>query len=563
MPLEGKKVSDKKNEEFLGLPAVSYEVSGWVSDIPMEYEGRIFARGEYVYQLIALAPRGTASASAFAEVFDSMVLDEGEITIPEQELELRDASGVGWHLEKGVFESAISGLRVKPPEGWSVAIGADAERINADAEVVLTSRSPEAYLVVIPELIGKADPVVYRADRIQVTKDNMGLGVNETASTTTLLGKEVDMSTLESKEVPWTFNVAVGFYDEWALQATGWYNTAYGDKGKEAVKTAMGGISLMSAEDKAALSAELETLPDTQNFVGENHSLRDRVFQDYQRGIRWTAPEGFWEMSVGQAVREVNPAAQLYARFANSALHLLVIGEDTAGAMSADDYHQVASAGVANNLKLDFDVKAKKGKIGTGEALYSEGTTPVSGLGLRYRVYTSVKDRRRRGARLPGQHARRDGRHRFLSGLRCRWRALDRRARSVRSRRGQGRELVSELHGAAPARELRGPGRGHAPGRGPRAGRAQGPPPDVEVALGASGRLPRAQGPYPLRAPGGGPKRRHGDSRSSRRGLQAAVALQSEARQELAAHQEQGGQVPVGELEAAAEEVVSAQVDVG
>jgi hypothetical protein len=391
MPIEEKEISERETIEYVGLPTIAYQLSGNVNEIPMDYAGRIFMRDKYAYQVVAFAPRGAAKAEELANFFASFSLLEGEIRPIQQDMTSPNMVGVGWRLKEGVFESAISGLRVAPSGGWRAVVGAEARRMNADAEVVLIHQAPEAYFLVIPELIGEASPKVYLKDRIESTAANMKGSVERETVTGRLLGKAVDVTILSGGEVPWTFQVSVAFEKEWAVQATGWYTAALAEEGQKALRDAMGAVSLMPTKEVKALRKELLALPDEQDDVGKDFSLRSGVFRDYEHGVQWTKPPGFWELSVGQEARAINPIAQLYGRYSNSALHLLLVAERSMLGVDAESYHQQAFAGAAKNL----DLKAKKigtpSRIGSGAALQTDASTNMGGIDLAYRVVTAVE----------------------------------------------------------------------------------------------------------------------------------------------------------------------------
>lgn len=391
MPVEGKVVSQREQIEYAGLPAIKYVVEGRVNDIPMVYHGRLFLRGDYVYQVIALSPGEIPEQDKLDAIFKSFELTEGEIKIVDDGEVTKDAIGIGWRLQDGVFESATTGLRLKPTGSWRVVVGAEAKRINADAEAVMLSKVPEAYFIIVPELIGKASKKTYRAGRVDQTVKSMDGEVKQKNDKAKLLNKDVEVTLLKSGSFPWTFSVAVGFHDKLAIQATGWYNSSFGDEGQSAIKEAMAAISFMSKRDQKSLTKKLLSSAENQNRVGEGHALRGGVFRDFARGVTWTKPKGFWDITIGQEVRAINPVAQVYARYNNSAMHLLIVAEHFKAGDSAEKYHKSAVAAVEKNLSLAVSSRAKKAKLGSGGALQSDSVASGGGVELSYRVITSVK----------------------------------------------------------------------------------------------------------------------------------------------------------------------------
>ncbi len=394
MPIEGKSFTARESEIYVGLPALRFEVSGLVNDIPMDYAGRIFLREEFSYQVIAFAPRGTAKKEDWDRAFESFSLTDGEIKPVIDNTISPDMIGVGWRLKDGVFESAVSGLRVSPQSGWRAVVGAEARRMNADAEVVLVHQAPDAYFLVIPERIGASSEEAYTMNRVDSTAVTLKGTVKRTQIKSELLGKTVDSTVLSEGEVPWTFQVSVAFDKGWAVQATGWYAAGVGEDGEKAIAEAMKSVAWLPQRERDALRRELLAAPDQQDVVGSAFSLRSGVFRDYEYGLQWAKPKGFWELSVGQEVRAINPRALLYGRYSNSALHILLIADDSIAEVDASSYHERSVMSVQQRLGLDVTKSKQKSRIGSGAALLSDGKTTTGGIDLGYRIVTAASGKR-------------------------------------------------------------------------------------------------------------------------------------------------------------------------
>lgn len=392
MPLENREVTLQEEVEFVGLPAIHYELSGSINDVRLIYSVKIFLRGDYAYQLTAFAVPNAATPGEREEFFASFSLTEGKIDPTVDAIAQIDTLGVGWQLKDGTFSSAISGLRVTPTGNWHAVVGAEARRVNPEAEVVLMCEDPEAYFIVVPERIGAADPDAYRKDRVEQTLATMSGKVAQENYSHEFLGKPLAMTSMLGDGAPWTFHLGVSFNDDWAFQAIGWYNAAYGESGKTAVFDALGSIHRMNDEEVESLRRELHALPDPQNQIGGDYSVRGGVFSDYANGVRWSKPKlGFWELSAGQEARAVNPIAQLYGRYQNSAAHILLVAETLVPGTSAAQYHRAAYSGLQANLSLQTSRAAAPSRIASGAALTSEATTASASIALFYRVTTAVQ----------------------------------------------------------------------------------------------------------------------------------------------------------------------------
>jgi hypothetical protein len=394
MPIEDKTMTAQENELYVDLPAVRFALSGRVNDIPMQYEGRIFLREGYSYQVIAFAPDGVAKRQDWDRAFDSFRLSDGEIQPVVDNTSAPDMVGVGWRLKDGVFESAVTGLRISPQGGWRAVVGAEARRMNPDAEVALVRSAPDAYFLVSPEQIGETDTDAYFQNRVDDTAASLKGEVKRTSIPGELFGKPVNSTLLTSAEVPWTYQVSVAFADGWAVQGTGWYTVGLGETGQKAIADAMKSIARMPKKERTALRSELLASPDQQDAVGTAFSLRTGVFRDYENGLEWTKPKGFWELYTGQEVREINAGARLYGRYSNTALHFMLLVNNLPSDAEAGVFHDSSVTSAQQQLGLELKKSAQKTRIGSGPALVTDATMAKGGIEVGYRIVTAVAEKR-------------------------------------------------------------------------------------------------------------------------------------------------------------------------
>ena len=107
-------------------------------------------------------------------------------------------------------------------------------------------------------------------------------------------------------------------------------------------------------EQKAADLA-LKAIPDTQNYVGPDFSLRRGIYRNFSMNFLWHKPEGYWRIKVGQEARLVNEDATLFIEEPASGLYGLVIGEKIKD-ISLSRYHDLA-------WKSHWETEAERKKI--------------------------------------------------------------------------------------------------------------------------------------------------------------------------------------------------------
>ena len=383
MMIEGKQV-EQEPARVGDTPAIRIDVTGTYNDAPVRYRGLVLLHQDHAYQVLAYT-LGDHDAEDLDVALDAFSLTPGTVRRRVATAEVEDRVGVGWRIASGVFESAASRVRVQPPAGWRLAIGAELDQMNTSAEVGMAGTEVDAYLVVIPDLVPGADRDGYvAARRAEAYAEATPLD----AITATTLGRSVELSRARSEQgMVLELIHGVVFDRDRAYQVIGWYPASVRARAIPALETALAAIELLDDAALAALAAALADAPDPQVEVGAGYALRDGVYQDFTHGLRWRAPAGYWEILVGQAARAENADALLMATEGQSGLYAQLIVEPAAGWDAAGFHRTIVDNLVGNGLAVAGDGTARL----AGEAArFTELETRSGGIDLRYRVTTAI-----------------------------------------------------------------------------------------------------------------------------------------------------------------------------
>lgn len=391
MQLEDKSVEALEEVEYAGVPALRFAVTGKLRELPMRYAGRIFLHQGYGYQVLAWGGADAVEEDDLAPVFSAFSLREGTVTGRAAAHEVVDSHGIDWRVEDGVFASAAHGLVVRPRKGWQVVVGGALTQMNSEAEVGLVSAAPEAYMLLLLERVPGIDPETYAAERLEALVAELGTTVVRGQLTADVLGAPRSFTRLTLQgQPPLEYLHGVVVHDDLAIQVTSWYMRALRDRAEPAIEAALQSIDFLPEEERRALARQLSEMDDPQNVVGADFSLRGGVYRDFARALRWERPEGLWTVQVGQSVRALNPAAQLYTENKRLGVHALLISEDAAG-YSAATYHDAALANLSPALGFAPHRRAEATRLGDGApALLTDGLAEGARVRQYYRVTTAV-----------------------------------------------------------------------------------------------------------------------------------------------------------------------------
>jgi hypothetical protein len=287
-------VESKETVQFAGRDARRVTWTGRVEGVQFRWIDTLFLHEGHGYQVLGWGPADTFDAQDIAPAWLGFSILPGEVVGPTVVAE-SDRTGPGWRQVGGVFESAVSGLRVQPPSGWRVVTGSALELMNAEAEVGMEGPGVGAFMVLLPERIGKTTDAGFRKTMVEQLQRKLGAPTGEW--TTTLAGKSTVFSAFQQPPIELVLGTFVA--GEVGVQVLAWYSMDSRDVAREALPSALAGISTIDAKARVALRTELEGEPDSQSGMGVNESLRRGTFRDFAAKVVWKKPPGLWRLSSG------------------------------------------------------------------------------------------------------------------------------------------------------------------------------------------------------------------------------------------------------------------------
>ncbi|MBI3181158.1 MAG: hypothetical protein HYZ28_03340 [Myxococcales bacterium] len=388
MTLEDKKEVSFRRETFLGKDAVRFELTGTTAELKLRYDATVFLHQGHGYQVLGwgLSGKTTVGGSWIEPMRRSFALLDGEVRNAVETQVATDSYGVGWRVKDGLFESAILGVVVHPPEGWGLAVGDEVRRMYGDAEVALLAQAPDVYFTLSGERVsaGREDTAITAAEEHVVSSLHL-VPAEPGELLASWFGSPLTLRSYRGKgALPMSYLHGGRCEAGHCLRVLAWYLTAIESSAETRVGEALGAIRKLSEGERQTLLSKLAALPDPESDVGQDYSLRAGAFRSFEHGLVWHKPPGFWRAATGESARALAAGAILGFSSPEHGLRGLAMSEATATGDPMAFHFDVLNV-IGGQPPRGFEPEALK--LGAAEGLVSVVEPPGE---LRYLVATSL-----------------------------------------------------------------------------------------------------------------------------------------------------------------------------
>lgn len=311
--LSGVVVEAHDTVEFAGLPARKKAYVVHVEGVPFRYARVTFLREGYLYTLLAWGNEGTTEASDLQPFFDAFSLTAGEIAgLAPPVRPVADTRGTTWQVTDGVFESALSGLRVSPPGGWHIIVGPELTAAAPNAEVMLAHPQSSAFISVTAER-ARAEDASAVATFIHTSAAET-LGPGTPAEDAEIGGKRFSVTHYRRAGI--ALGIGALEHDGALLQVSSWYPKGLQEEASEHVTQALSSFSWMPSEERLVLADKLSQWRGAAELRRITSGARyfNGLFVDFDHELQWSAPDGLFDVEIGDRAREAAETAVLVAQ---------------------------------------------------------------------------------------------------------------------------------------------------------------------------------------------------------------------------------------------------------
>ncbi len=393
MGLENKVVSEPEAGTFAGEAALTVDITGSAGGTSLGYRLVVFTHQAHLYTLLVWRVAGTEETEgrSFADFFRAFELLEGEVKTRKSAAPIPDLTGSGWNVRNNVFHSAAYKLSVAAPTGWQLAAGATLANLSTTAEVGLVSRAPEAFVLVLPEVVLSPDKSAHQKAMLEQTRGGLSGVLKSETRALTVRGRPVTFQRIDTElPQPLTFWWGALYEGDICLQLHAWYPRGTGADALPHIQSALTALRPTSKAELTAFREERGAQVQAEDGVGPDWCVRDGIVRHFGHGFVWERPAGYWRVLLGAQAAERSPGATALLTHPQSGFSGAFYGEFVARGTEPAGYHKEVLVmafdedhPVHAQAPTEIEVAGKKGLSSTGDRLYR-------GLPTRYQLITLV-----------------------------------------------------------------------------------------------------------------------------------------------------------------------------
>jgi len=311
---EHEQLGEVRLVDFQGRSAAEFDLFLEQDGLSMQIRKLLFIHQKFGYQIVVAASREKFNPLYVDQFRGMFSLTEGTVRPRPSRKVVKQFRDIGQRVVDGRFESAVGQLVVTPTNEWELVVGDELEEMDEEAEIGFKNIPAGLYLTVTVESVLDEYRTAYRQDMITRFRESYE-GLEEKKSVwLKVSGEEIEFiqfvvqSGLSSR-----FLSGVYFYDGRAYTMTGWWVDGQPGDPQEALATGLNQIQFLSEAQTVKLTQEMLSQVDPEHKIGPEWSLRNGVYRDFEFGMIWKKPRGFWQLTTGTAAQEFDEDARIIA----------------------------------------------------------------------------------------------------------------------------------------------------------------------------------------------------------------------------------------------------------
>jgi hypothetical protein len=330
------KPDEVREVEFNGGPAHRRTLSAKIKEIEFNYELMTFLHQGMGYQVLAWMPAKATGREALEEFIAALKIDEGKVTTPPPP-QPPDSTGVGSRISSGRFESAVSGLSATPRDPWTLTWGRTLESMDHDLETGIQRPDLGIYISASDRPVAAGEEARF----VNSLESAIAEGADRLGTTTWNFGGEPVKFTGIILPGPPQVRMYLGrvVKNGRGIQIKAWHLDHGGTDRTAMIDEGMAAFQFLDKKAKEDLRARLLKGPDSLGSVSGNYSIRNGVYRDFDGGVVWKRPKGFWKIEAGEAAQRRNDATTLYAEEMTTGLTMQLVVQEREG-MTLQEFHQ-------------------------------------------------------------------------------------------------------------------------------------------------------------------------------------------------------------------------------
>ncbi|MCA9322789.1 MAG: hypothetical protein KDB53_18755 [Planctomycetes bacterium] len=272
------------------------EREGTLDGVEVRVIIRAVEREGCLWTLIGDGVDPSLTLEELGRVMGAFSLLDGPVTPRINEASTTVAAGVGYRMRDGVFEDVPHRFRVRPFKDFFIMGPAEIKEEGGSDRVAWAHPATGARIS-LSAIVGRPRDMatwVRASGEIQEVPGQVEL---REPIQTIVDGKKRQALVFRNLIEPRTEHLSITFAQGSVLYDL--TTTVFVDddlaQSTRVVKEALGALEIMSDAEAKALEVEWKSLPDIEVEMMPRQCVRRGRFLDFDKGLRWTKPEGYWD----------------------------------------------------------------------------------------------------------------------------------------------------------------------------------------------------------------------------------------------------------------------------
>ena len=235
-------------------------------------------------------------------IHENFTVQTGASVVPRVTADPYEMIGIGWEVRNDFYQNAILGVSASLPRSdWRFMGSQELRELNPQAAMGM-EHIDGVYLILVAEKLGEYVWQGYEDSVVEGMKQEIKFWNHETREVK-LMNQTRNLHIFERAKVPDAagndYGIIVSTAETYGYQWFAWWPAGKQKKALAALEDAYAQFSYMDWRRQKQLRTRLLKFAGRPRSVRESRGFRNHTYRDYDIGLTWKLPPGFWEHRLG------------------------------------------------------------------------------------------------------------------------------------------------------------------------------------------------------------------------------------------------------------------------
>ncbi len=308
-PLKELLIESVSEVTFKEHSALRLVYSGDEANGRFRYLAYVFIHGQKGYQVVSGGPVAVVDENKLEYFATTVKLEATQASATSLSNDFTDEYGLTWRLKKGLFQDALSGLKLSTSKAWKALAGTPLSHINQEAVAGLVNQEAQVHMLFFDRPCPTTDTNLCKTWVSDELFQNLALQTLNEEYQYSYLGEKHNFQRLSHERGLYTYLYNIQLKSGRALQTLAWTlkPKASQDPNQTEVEfaqawkdlsTGLKQVTLLSSSERSQVLQALKKLDDPQEFVSPHSSWMRGKYHHFSSGLTWQRPSGLWDVKV-------------------------------------------------------------------------------------------------------------------------------------------------------------------------------------------------------------------------------------------------------------------------